>query len=67
MLAIPDTVTDLSGASTSLPFAVMVTVPVLDMPPAAIVSVAPLCVKSPETAGETGAALTVTVVAALEA
>ena len=38
-LAVPETVTVLSGASTSLSTAVMVTVPVLTVDPAAIVSV----------------------------
>ena len=41
----------------------MVTVPVLVVAPAAMVSVVPACVKSPETAGDTGEAETVTVTA----
>ena len=57
----PDTVTSLSSASTALFTAVTVTVPVLVVSPAAIVSVVPLCLKSPDTAGETGVAETVTV------
>ena len=40
----PETVTVLSGASTALFTAVRVTVPVLVVWPAAIVSVVPLCV-----------------------
>ena len=52
--AVPDTVTDLSGASTSFPFAVTVTAPVLAVEPAAMVSVLFLLkVKSPDTAGAT--------------
>ncbi|MDE0302837.1 MAG: hypothetical protein OXJ38_06490, partial [Gammaproteobacteria bacterium] len=39
--AVPDTVTVLSGASTSSSTAVSVTVPVLDVVPAAIVKVVP--------------------------
>ena len=55
------------GASTLLSTPVMVTVPVLLVSPAAIVSVLLVdSVKSPLTAGLTGAADTVTVVAALE-
>ena len=67
-LAIPDTVTSLFGASTALFTAVIVTVPVLAIEPAAIVSVLLVeSVKSPETAGFTAAADTVTVTAALDA
>ena len=63
---VADTVTVLSAASTSLSTAVNVTGPVLVVEPAAIVSVAPLCVKSPDTAGDTAAADTVTVTASLD-
>ena len=64
---VAETVTCLSGASTSLSTAVMVTVPVLVVEPAAMVSVVPACVKSPATAGATAAAATVTVTSSLEA
>jgi hypothetical protein len=47
--------------------AVIVTSPVLVVAPAAIVSVLPLSVKSPATAGDTAPAVTVTVVAELDA
>ena len=66
--AAPDTVTDLFGESTALPFAVTVTVPALVVAPAAIVSVvAPDRAKSSATAPveATAAAATVTVTAAL--
>ena len=63
----PETVTVLSGASTALFTAVTVTVPVLVVWPAAIVSVAPASVKSPETAGDTADADTVTTTDALDA
>ena len=67
-LAAPDTVTSLFGASTSLSFAAIVTVPVLVVVPAAIVSFRfVVSVKSPSTAGLTGAADTVTVTASLTA
>ena len=67
-LAVPDTVTSLFGASTLLFTAVIVTVPVLEVLPAAIVSVLFVdIVKSPATAGLTALAETVTVMAALEA
>ena len=67
-LAAPDTVTVLSAASTALSAAVIVTVPVLAVAPAAMVSVLLVeSVKSPATAGETAAADTVTVTAALDA
>ncbi len=57
----------MSGASTELFTALIVTVPVLVVAPAAIDSVLlVLRVKSPATAGETAAADTVTVTAALE-
>ena len=63
--AIPDTVTCLSGASTSLSLAVTVTKPALAVAPAAMVRVAAvLKVKSPAAAGATGEAATVTVVGA---
>ena len=66
--AVADTVTDLSAVSLLLSTAVIVTVPVLVVAPAAIVSVLfALRVKSAATAGDTGAADTVRVVAALEA
>ena len=64
---VAETVTCLSGASTSLSTAVMVTVPVLVVEPAAMVSVVPACVKSPDTAGATAVAATVTVRSSLEA
>ena len=64
--AVAETVTCLSGASTSLSTAVMVTVPVLVVAPAAMVSVVPACVKSPETAGDTGAEETVRITAWLD-
>ena len=65
----PDTVTDLLAASTSLPFAVTVTRPALVVTPAARVRVvAVLRVKSPATAPveATAAAATVTVTASLD-
>ena len=67
-LATPDTVTVLFGASTELPTAVIVTVPVLAVLPAAIVSVVLfVIVKSLFVAGLTALAETVTVTAALDA
>ena len=67
-LAVPDTLTVLFTASTSLSFAVTVTVPVLEVAPAAIVSVVfDESAKSPGTAGETAAAVTVTVTASPDA
>ena len=67
-LAVPDTVTSLSGASTTLSSDATVTVPVLTVFPAAMVSVRfALSVMSPGTAGGTGDAVTVTVVASLDA
>ena len=60
---VAETVTSLSGASTSLSTAVIVTVPVLVVAPAAMVRVVPACVKSPDTAGDTGEVETVTVTA----
>ena len=63
---VAETVTSLSGASTLLSTAENVTVPVLVVDPAAIVSVDPVSVKSPATAGDTGAADTVTVSARLD-
>ena len=62
----PDTVTVLSDASNTLSTAVNVTTPVLDVEPAAIVSAVPDCVKSPETAGDTAVAETVTATASLD-
>ena len=67
-LTVPNTVTVLFGASTLLFTAVIVTVPVLAVEPAAIDSVLfSVSVKSPDTAGLTALAETVTVMAALEA
>ena len=61
-LATPDTVTVLFGASTLLFAAVIVTVPVLAVLPAAIVrTLFVVRLKSPDTAGLTGLAETVTV------
>ena len=62
-LAVAETVTVLFGASTSLSTAVMVTVPVLEVAPAAMVRVVPLRVKSLAIAGDTAAAATVRVTA----
>ena len=68
LLAVADTVTVLSGASTALFTDVMVTVPVLAVAPAAMVSVVLAdSVKSPDTAGDTAVADTSMVVAAEEA
>ena len=65
--AVPETVTDLFGESTVLPFAVTVTVPALAVAPAAMVRVvAVLRVKSPDAAPVPAAAATVTVTAALD-
>ena len=67
-VAVPETVTDLFGESTVLPFAVTVTRPVLVIWPAAMVSVrAVLRSKSAATAPVPGAAATVTVTASLDA
>ena len=67
-IAVAETVTDLSGASTELSFAVTVTTPVLAVEPAAIVNVSALDnEKSPDAAGDTAAASTVTVTASLDA
>ena len=67
-LAEPLTVSRLAAATMSLSTAVNVTVPVLVVEPAAMVSVLfVLSVKSAATAGETGAADTVTVTSSLEA
>ena len=64
---VADTVTFLSAATASLFAAVIVTVPVLVVEPAAMVSfVLVLRVKSEAVAGETGDADTVTVTASLE-
>ena len=63
----PETVTDLSGESTSLPLAVTVTVPALAVLPAAMVSVfAAERPKSAATAPAPAAAPTVTVTASLD-
>ena len=65
---VAETVTDLSGASVALSTAATVTVPVLVVEPIAMVSVFALDrPKSPDTAGDTAAADTVTVVASLAA
>ena len=66
-LAVADTVTVLVAAETELSTAVIVTVPVLVVEPAAIVSVVFVDkLKSPDTAGLTAVAETVTVTAALD-
>ena len=65
--AVADTVTLLFPPATLLSLAVIVTVPVLAVDPAAMVSVEPLSVKSAATAGETAIADTVSVVASLDA
>ena len=66
--AVAETVTALSGASVALSTGVIVTVPVLVVEPAKMFSVvAVLSEKSPDTAGDTAAADTVTVVASLAA
>ena len=66
--AAPETVTDLSGASTSLSFAVIVTVPVPVVAPAAMVNVFALdSMKSVPAVPAPGDADTVIVVAALDA
>ena len=65
--AVPETVTDLSGESTSLPFAVTVTSPLLVVAPAAMVSVfAAERPKSAATAPVPASAPTVTVTASLD-
>ena len=65
--AVADTVTVLSGASTSLSTALIVTVPTLAVARAAIVkTLFALNVKSPATAGDSAAASTVTVVVVLD-
>ena len=62
-----DTSTDLSAASAVLSLAVIVTAPELEVPPAAMVRVLfELKEKSPETAGETAAADTVSVTVSLD-
>ena len=67
-VAVPETVTDLFGESTVLPFAVTVTVPVLVTSPAAMVRVVALDrPKSAATAPVPADAETVTVTAALDA
>ncbi len=63
----PETVTDLSGASTSLSTAVIVTPPVLSVAPDAKLSVAPASVKSLDDPGSTARAETVTVNASADA
>ena len=68
-VAVPEMVTRLSGESTALSAAVIVTVPVLAVAFAAMVSVvSPLRLKSPSTAPDaaTAAAATVTVTASLD-
>ena len=63
-VTVPETVTDLFGESTAFPFAVTVTVPVLVIEPAGIVSIfAVLRSKSAPTAPVPAAAATVTVTA----
>ena len=62
----PLTRTVLFGASTSLFHAAITTVPVLVVSPAAIVSVVPVCVKSPDTAGDSAEAVTITVTSSLD-
>ena len=57
----------MSGASTELSTAVIVTVPVLVVAPVAIVSFVPLCVKSPDTVGDTAVDETVSVTASFDA
>ena len=65
---VADTVTDLSGSSFALSFAVTVTTPVLAVSPAAMVSVAWLdSVKSPAPAFVPAVAATVSVTASLDA
>ena len=64
---VPDTRTILSGESTALSTAVIVTVPVLFVALAAKLSVVPASMKSPATAGETADVDTVTVKASDEA
>ena len=65
--AVPETVTDLFGESTALPFAVTVTTPALVVAPTAIVRVvAVLRAKSAATAPAPAAAATVTVTASLD-
>ena len=65
--AAAEMVTDLSAVAAPLLTAVTVTVPVLCIAPAGIVSVRPaLSLKSPATAGDTGAADTVSVSASLD-
>ncbi len=61
-----ETVTVLLGASTSLSTAVIVTVPVLVVAPAAIVRVVPVRVKSPEAVFAPAAAATVRVTATFD-
>ena len=66
-LTTADTLTDLSAASAVLSLAVIVTAPELEVPPAAMVRVLfELKEKSPETAGETAAADTVSVTVSLD-
>ena len=64
---VPETVTVLSGASTGLSIAVIVTVPLLRVAFAAKLKVVPSSSKSPATAGDTASANTVTVNACHEA
>ena len=69
-VVVPETVTVLVAVpmSTLLSTAVTVTAPVLVVAPAAMVSIVPVCVKSPATAPDdpSGAVATVTVAAALD-
>ena len=66
--AVAETVTDLSGEFTPLPFAVTVTAPTLTVAPAAMVSVfAALNAKSVPSAPAPGAAATVRITASLDA
>ena len=67
LVAVPETDTLLFPPATLLSLAVIVTVPVLVVNPAAMVSVEPLSVKSAATAGETAIAETVIVVASFDA
>ena len=68
LFAVADTLTALFGASTVLSLAVIVTVPLLDVWPAAMVSALfMLSAKSPATAGGNASAETVTVVVWLDA
>ena len=61
----PDTDTSRFGVSSVLSTAVTVIEPVLEVAPAANLSVVPDCPKSPASAGDTGAGATATVNAAV--